>query len=250
MSVSTRERKGISYENANRVGPEHFNDPVARKSKWTYAIKGSTSSFPYRMVLVHPRRLELHAPALLKFFTLIFIVVSAVPMLIVANIFVVAAMFGDAFVMTCHGGGLIVTGAFFLLSLWLEAAVRPPIIFDRKQDYFRRCRMMGGRASSPESAGKICQLSQVHALQIIGIRIHWRHGDLKTSTYALKLASNDAEKINRTLQRPRVSSTYELNLVLRDGSRINVFSLPNLAQARQQARSLAAFLEKPLWDAA
>ncbi len=43
--------------------------------------------------------------------------------------------------------------------------------------------------------------------------------------------------------------SYELNLVLDDGSRINVVDHGNLAAIREDAGKLALFLAKPLWDA-
>ena len=43
--------------------------------------------------------------------------------------------------------------------------------------------------------------------------------------------------------------SYELNLVLGDGSRINVVDHGNLDQLRADAQTLAGFLNKPVWDA-
>ena len=43
--------------------------------------------------------------------------------------------------------------------------------------------------------------------------------------------------------------SYELNLVLEDGSRLNVIDHGNVEAIRADAQKLAAFLGKPLWDA-
>jgi len=43
--------------------------------------------------------------------------------------------------------------------------------------------------------------------------------------------------------------SYELNLVLDEASRINVVDHENLEQLRGDARTLAQFLDKLLWDA-
>ena len=43
--------------------------------------------------------------------------------------------------------------------------------------------------------------------------------------------------------------SYELNLVLNDGSRINVVDHGNLERLRSDASALSRFLDKPVWDA-
>jgi hypothetical protein len=43
--------------------------------------------------------------------------------------------------------------------------------------------------------------------------------------------------------------SYELNLVLNDGSRINVVDHGNLERLRSDASTLSRFLDKPVWDA-
>ena len=44
-------------------------------------------------------------------------------------------------------------------------------------------------------------------------------------------------------------TSYELNLVLNDGSRINVVDHGNLERLRSDANRLSQFLDKPVWDA-
>ena len=43
--------------------------------------------------------------------------------------------------------------------------------------------------------------------------------------------------------------SYELNLVLRNGRRINVMDHGDSEKLREDAKTLSQFLEKPLWDA-
>ncbi|RWX50781.1 hypothetical protein VU01_12641, partial [Candidatus Electrothrix marina] len=43
--------------------------------------------------------------------------------------------------------------------------------------------------------------------------------------------------------------SYEINLVLQDGSRINVVDHGKKNRIREDAHALAEFLGKPLWDA-
>jgi hypothetical protein len=42
---------------------------------------------------------------------------------------------------------------------------------------------------------------------------------------------------------------FELNLILQNGKRINVFSCGNQEKLREDTNALSAFLEKPIWDA-
>ena len=42
--------------------------------------------------------------------------------------------------------------------------------------------------------------------------------------------------------------SYELNLVLRDGQRMNVINHGSLSVIREDAERVAALLDKPLWD--
>lgn len=44
-------------------------------------------------------------------------------------------------------------------------------------------------------------------------------------------------------------TSFELNLVLKDGSRLNVIDHSNLSNLRKEAKRLAARLNVPLWDA-
>ena len=43
--------------------------------------------------------------------------------------------------------------------------------------------------------------------------------------------------------------SYELNLVLKDGRRINVVDHANQGKLREDARTLSRFLGAPVWDA-
>ncbi len=43
--------------------------------------------------------------------------------------------------------------------------------------------------------------------------------------------------------------SYEINLVLKDGSRINAVDHGKKSKVQEDAKTLAEFLDKPLWDA-
>jgi hypothetical protein len=43
--------------------------------------------------------------------------------------------------------------------------------------------------------------------------------------------------------------SYELNLVLKDGSRLNAIDHGNQQALRADSQTIATFINKPLWDA-
>jgi len=65
------------------------------------------------------------------------------------------------------------------------------------------------------------RLSEIHALQLLGERVQ---GNKNSFT------------------------SYELNLVLHSGQRVNVVDHANLDRLYSDAKNLAALLDKPLWD--
>jgi len=107
-----------------------------------------------------------------------------------------------------------------------------PIVFDRSVGWFWK----GSRIPvSPAKTGQrknAAPLEQIHAVQLISEYVRetrrrgrgWSPG--KTSSYR----------------------SYEINLVLKDGSRINVVDHANLPRIQQDAQQLGEFLDVPVWD--
>jgi hypothetical protein len=107
------------------------------------------------------------------------------------------------------GGGLLYFGT-------------APIVFDKRERYFWKGRKGPRDVFNPKSLKNLVEIGQIHALQLIS---EYCRGD-KSSYYS-----------------------YELNLVLEDGKRINVVDHGNLDKVRDQAATLAEFLGRPVWDA-
>lgn len=97
-----------------------------------------------------------------------------------------------------------------------------PAVFDIGHGYFCKSRQKPERMIDPSKLKRYAELKRVHALQIISEYIKTK----KSSYYS-----------------------YELNLVLDDGSRLNVVDHGNQSALQADARTLAEFLKKPLWDA-
>jgi hypothetical protein len=61
--------------------------------------------------------------------------------------------------------------------------------------------------------------------------------------HALQLVAENCRSDNDTYR------SYELNLILKDGKRINVVDHGNESKLREDAQTLSRFIEKPVWDA-
>jgi hypothetical protein len=96
-----------------------------------------------------------------------------------------------------------------------------PIVFDKSQDEFWRGWKKPQETGDPRSLKNHVFLSNVHALQVVS---EYCRGN-KSSFYS-----------------------HELNLVLEDGSRLNVIDHGNFGKLMQDAKALADFLGKPLWS--
>jgi hypothetical protein len=110
-------------------------------------------------------------------------------------------------------------------SYFVFRSVRAAIVFDKSYGYFwtgKRDQL--GQAFNPAEQKESVRLTDVHALQII---YEWvRSGGKNNTQYR----------------------SYELNLVLNSGERLNVIDHGNRAALLKDANILAQFLSVPLWD--
>lgn len=96
-----------------------------------------------------------------------------------------------------------------------------PVVFDKQQGAFWKGRTPPNETYHRSSLKHYTPLGDIHALQIVKERVR---GD--DSSY----------------------DSYELNLVLADGRRINVTDHGDYDTLRRNAETLRGFLERPLWD--
>jgi len=98
-----------------------------------------------------------------------------------------------------------------------------PVVFDRRQGAFWRGRTAPNETVNRAALKHYALLADIHALQILEERV----------------ASDDG-----------AYSSYELNLVLRDGRRLNVMDHGDYEALRADAATMGTFLGCPVWDAA
>jgi hypothetical protein len=96
-----------------------------------------------------------------------------------------------------------------------------PVVFDKRQGAFWRGRTAPNEVINRLTLKAYAKLDDVHALQVIKEGVH---GD--DSSY----------------------DSFELNLVLTDGRRINVTDHGDYDTLRRNTETLSAFLGRPLWD--
>jgi hypothetical protein len=205
-------RRGVTFD------PAGLNDPVALQTAWSPAKGGGASFRTHRLVSVDHSRLEFKATAGAVVFSLIFLLVG------------LGVMIGFPSVRFTAEGSLRLTvdalmpmliGLIFALAggalLYFGTA---PIVFDTRQGCFWKGRQRPEQAIDKRLLKNFARLEEIHALQIIS-----EYCSGKNSFYS-----------------------YELNLVLKDGKRLNVVDHGNLASLREDANKLAQFLGRPLWD--
>jgi hypothetical protein len=123
---------------------------------------------------------------------------------------------------------ILAVGAAGLLFGGIGAALlwsgTEPIVFDRSQGLFWK-----GRSPTGHGAGVRVELASIHAVQLV-------------SEYCSGHRREDESRHG--------FNSYELNLVLKDGQRVNVVDHGDLPRLRDEGFALARFLGVWLWDPA
>ena len=201
-----------------------INDPVAEKTDWTLAKPGGTSSQTQKFIVVSENRCELHQSSISKLTCWTMIIIGlcfwAVDLYFIIN----SKKFG--LFLIC-GLSLITPG---LLIGYFHSRIR---VFDlesglswieprpnNSQEFTRR---------------KDClKLSELHALQIIPESISIPSSGSTAGT-------NDRSSGSRF-------TSYELNLVRKNGTRLNIMDHGYPADLREDAEKLRNLLKIPIWD--
>ncbi len=111
---------------------------------------------------------------------------------------------------------LIMATVFLAGGIGMWRSFTKPIVFDKGRGWYWKSRK--DPREKPESA---CKLDQIHALQILSERCKTK----KSHYYS-----------------------YELNIVLHDGSRLSVLDHGRIEELRVDAQRLAEFLAVPIWE--
>ncbi len=199
--------------------PSRFNDPIAMQTQWTPAKSGGTNIRTHKLVEVEVNRIEFKAAAGAKVFYAIFMLMGLGTMIAfpLAGSGTGESSFDTEMLLPMAFGFV-----FFLVGCSMFWFGTRPIVFDKFRNAFWKGRKGPDDVGDRSELKYYADLQNIHALQIISEYVHSN----KSSYYS-----------------------YELNLVLKDGRRINVIDHGNLKKLREDAQRLSQFLGKPVWDA-
>ena len=199
--------------------PAGLNDALALRVDWTPLKRGGASFRTRRLVKTDLQRCEFKPTAGALLFSLAFAVMGlTVPAIIVFS----------SFRQETAGLGavplfpLLIGAVFVWVGGYMFRAFTAPVVFDLRSGYFWKGRTAPMEVINPADIKCAAKLEEIHALQLVSERC-----TSKNSSYL----------------------SYELNLVLESGERLNIFDHGNLNRAREDAEQLGRFLGRPVWDA-
>jgi len=199
------------------INPSRFNDPIAIETAWT-PLKGGGASFKtHKLVAKHTDRIEFKASVTAIIFFLVFIIFGIIILVVFLFNFKGEIGFKSEIIIP-----VLVAGCFSGLGVFMFYYFTTPIIFDRNTGYFWRGRKTPKEAYNIDQIKDIANFKDIHAIQLIS---EYCSGN-KSSYYS-----------------------YELNLVLKNAKRINVIDHGNEVEMRNDANTLSAFINVPIWDA-
>ncbi len=201
------------------IDPSRFEDPVAAQTDWSPAKGGGTSFTTHTITKVGSNRIEFRASGGARVFSIIFVLMG------------VGTAFSFSFFHISHGtfslshdtvAPLLFGTVFTFIGGGMYYYFTAPIVFDKSKASFYKGRKVPGNGSGNDAMKYFARLEEIHALQLISENCR---------------SDDDSYR------------SYELNLVLKDGRRINVIDHGNESKLREDARTLSRFIDKPVWDA-
>jgi hypothetical protein len=212
------------YEH-NRSRPKQFNDPLATEIDWNPTNQGGASFCSHKLKrrLIFPGTIGFKVTLRYRLFCGFVLMMGLVNLVGTPVVMARAKASWPEYIIP-----VILGLGFSSLGIWLSASGTKPRTFDRTSGlYWSGCRQPQNisrydNAPQPRSESVSARLDNIYALQIL------------------------SEWCGTTLNQQYLS--YELNLVLKDGTRLNVVDHGNLRRLRKDSQALAEFLGVPVWD--
>ena len=198
--------------------PSGLNDPIAMQTEWRPLKSGGTNFKTHKLVEVNYHRLEFKATVFARIFCMLFLLAG----LAVVFFFGLKTIDWQNLTSNFESAIPLIAGLIFATvgSVLLYFCTKP-IVFDKTYGYYWKGRKEPAQTYDQDNKKTSAPLSDIHALQIVSERV----SSSKNSYYS-----------------------YEINLVLHDGGRLNVIDHGRLASIREDAQKVAAFLGIPVWD--
>ena len=202
----------------NIFDPSRLNDPLTMQIEWTPAKKGGISFRTRKLVKVSPYRVEFKATRFALFFYSFFALAGT--SLVIG--YSLSKYRSNQLSFDAETVIPVVIGLVFgIAGGCLLYFGRTPIVFDK----MKRC-FWKGRKTPEKGLAKDISRDVIHFQDI----------------YAIQLISE--------FVRSNISFySYELNIVKKDGTRVNVIDHGSKEKLKNDAHTLSMFLNKPLWDA-
>lgn len=208
------------YENDENIeGNEaigYLKDPIARETCWDPLVKGGANFKTKRLVFVNPNRIVFKPTIQMILFGLLFLIIGLAIAFFIGKEKLFGGIFGLIF--SAIGGAIL-----YFSSI--------PIVIDKSLGYFWHSRKEP-RGYNRTDENKYFHLKNVYAIQIIAEFIQGSH------------RSNGSGGSSRSAP----YTSYEINLIMKNGSRKNVIDHGKLSSITQDAKTLADFLNVPLWN--
>lgn len=188
------------------------DDPIAQKVSWEPAKHGGTN-FKSQKIEFAANKITVKKTLGMILFGTVFLLPGLGGLLIGAPYSFISGEAGTGFFFIIWGAGFGGAGLAMLL-------MSKPFTFDKLRGVFYRGKGYGSNPTGKKKTQGL--LTEIHAIQLISERVH-------------------SSKNNYT--------SYECNLVLKDGSRVNVLDHGRGKDVKNDAKRIALFLDVPIWQA-
>lgn len=217
------------------VPPQFQNEPAAAATMWEPAVRGGASFRTRELKQVSESRMEFVATQsmmLAPLFVIALMIIQLGMCWFIYRFFAgelsLSELLEQRRFVPLFGLGFGILGCVLMLGaaafLWFVA--RRPIVLDRTSGFFWKGKRNPSQ-NDPSSIRVCAPLGEAIGLQILSEYVVSRDSD------------GDSHRFH----------SYELNLVLIDGSRANIVDHGNLKALRNDAAMVSEFLGVPVWDA-
>jgi len=212
--IGKKSKKEIERDEKKEKIRISLNDEIALKTSFKPLKKGGPNLRAHELIEISPRRLEFRVTIQGLLFASLFIILGLSAFIGGIIYMMISKQFDSILIMMM---GIAFTAGGF--SMYWTAS--KPRVFDLDNSYY----WIGKKG--PQNSNDSCLLSGVYAVQLLAefvITDHAKSGK-RSSFYS-----------------------YELNLVLNDGERMNIIDQDGLQEIREYAKKVSKFLNVPLWD--
>lgn len=220
MRSSTRitDRTKASMENfvtAYPVPEAVREDRFAAAVSWKPLLPGGSNVTTHKLEYVSEELVAFASTIGARLFTLAFAGIGGLVFLMGLVLLNSANNFFPAIMMTSFGA------LFAIVGIWMFFRFDEAIMFDKERGLYWKANKPPRLDRKTIKRSNCCHLEDIAGIQLLEERV--RSG--QTSFFS-----------------------YELNLVLADGNRLQVIDHSNLDQIRMDAATLGTFLDVPVWD--